>query len=920
MAKLGTSLRIGLAASVLAGSLTVALSAPATAAVPTPTGTLTVAPVGTYDGGGNAAAEIVAFDAATNRAFISNGLTRAIDIVDFSTQSTPTLITSVSITSYGSDITSVATKGGVVAAALSNAPTGVESNTPQAGSVLLLDTSGTVLKQLTVGVLPDAITFSRDGRTIVVAGEAEPICSTTSPSSSAAAQDPLGTVSIIDLSNGAADATVSILDFSSFDKTDLLAENVRVFFPNSTAAQDLEPEYPTISADGTRAYVTLQENNALTIVDLVNHQILDVVSLGYKDHSLANNALDASDRDGPSNGKATNITTWPLLGMYQPDAISAFDTPSGEYLATANEGDARSYSCFNEEARISALNYTGSSISSSLRANAQLGRLNSTTAFPTASPITQLYSYGARSFSIWSTSGTLVWDSGDEIERWIAATYPTQHNGENGVLSEYDSRSDNKGAEPEGIVVGKVGGRSIAFVGLERAGGVVTYDVTDPTAPTFNSYVNPLFIGSGPGSTDKGPEGLTFVGACEMSDGVPVVLVANEISGTTTMYRVTGGGPEECSVSPTRVFDTRPGFSGARSVTQMKVGPGADLRVKLTDLPGKVPASGVGAVRLNLAVTETSGPGFVTVYPCGTRPTASSLNFTTGQTIANAVISQVSAEGEVCFHSSVPVHLVADLNGWYATGSTFTSVTPARVVDTRPGGTSLRDVSRFKIGPSNIAQVKFTDLSGVVPASGVSAVSMNVAVTETDGPGFVTVYPCATRPTASSLNFTTGQTIANAVISQVSEAGEVCFYSSVDTHVVVDVNGWFATGSKLTPVNPARVVDTRPSEPDGLRSSPKLMVGPASPLRVKVADLTGVVRASDVAGVSLNVTVTETSGPGFVTVYPCGTRPTASSLNFTTGQTIPNAVISQVSGAGEVCFYSSVPTHLIVDLNGWIAP
>jgi|GEM_PF-2192962 len=920
MAKLGTSLRIGLAASVLAGSLTVALSAPATAAVPTPTGTLTVAPVGTYNGGGNTAAEVVAFDAATNRAFITNGLTRAIDIVDFSTQSTPTLITSVSITSYGSDITSVATKGGVVAAALANAPTGAESNTPQAGSVLLFDTSGTVLKQLTVGVLPDAITFSRDGRTIVVAGEAEPICSTTSPSSSDAAQDPLGTVSIIDLSNGAADATVSILDFSSFDKTDLLAENVRVFFPNSTAAQDLEPEYPTISADGTRAYVTLQENNALAIVDLVNRQILDVVSLGYKDHSLANNALDPSDRDGPSNGKATNITTWPLLGMYQPDAISAFDTPSGEYLATANEGDARGYSCFNEEARISALNYTGSSISSTLRTNAQLGRLNSTTAFPTASPITQLYSYGARSFSIWSTSGTLVWDSGDEIERWIAATYPTQHNGENGVTSEYDSRSDNKGAEPEGIVVGKVGGRSIAFVGLERAGGVMTYDVTDPTAPTFNSYVNPLFIGSGPGSTDKGPEGITFVGACEMSDGVPVVLVANEISGTTTMYRVTGGGPEECSVSPTRVFDTRPGFSGALSVTQLKVGPGADLRVKLTDLPGKVPASGVGAVRLNLAVTETSGPGFVTVYPCGVRPTASSINYVSGETVANAVIAAVSAEGEVCFHSSVPVHLVADLNGWYATGSTFMSVTPARVVDTRPGGTSLRDVSRFKIDPSNIAQVKFTDLSDVVPASGVSAVSMNVAVTETDGPGFVTVYPCGTRPTASSLNFTTGQTIANAVISQVSGAGEVCFYSSVAAHVVVDVNGWFATGSKLTTVNPARVLDTRPSEADGLRSVPKLKVGPASPLQVKVADLTGLVRASDVAGVSLNVTVTESAGPGFVTVYPCGTRPTASSLNFTTGQTIPNAVISQVSGAGEVCFYSSVPTHLIVDLNGWIAP
>ena len=909
--------RCFLTSCVLAGALTVGLSAPAVAAVPTPSGRLTITPVGTYDSGGETASEIVAFDPVTNRAFITNGEARAIDIVDFSVQASPTLVNRVSILSYGADITSVAVKGGVVAAALTNAPTG--TNTPMAGSVLLLDTSGTVLKQLTVGVLPDSLTFSRDGKTIVVAGEGEPICApgNTDP---AAAQDPLGTVGLINLANGAVDATVTVLDFTNFNKTDLLAENVRVFFPGSTAAQDLEPEYATVSADGATAYLTLQENNALAVVDLVNRQVVDIVSFGYKDHSLTENMLDPSDKDGNGGAGSVKIANWPVKGMYMPDSIQTFSTPAGEFLATANEGDARAYSCFNEERLIKNLDYSGSSISSALKVDAQLGRLVSTTAFPTTSPITQLYSYGGRSFSIWTTSGTLVWDSGDQIEQYIASVQPTLHNAQNGLTSEFDKRSDNKGPEPEGLVVGKVGGRSIAFVGLERAGGMVVYDVTDPTAPTFNSLVNPLYTGSGPGSTDAGPEGLTFVGGCEMYDGVPVVLVANEISGTTTMYRVTGGGPEDCSVTPTRVFDTRPGEPAVRSVTRLKVGPGADLRVKVTDLPGVVPATGVGAVSLNLAATETSGAGFVTVYPCGVRPTASSLNFLAGETVSNAVLTAVSGAGEVCFHSSVPVHLVADVNGWYAAGSTFNAVTPARVFDTRPGTSGLRSVTQLKVGPSTVAEVAFTDLVGVIPASGVSAVSMNVAVTETEGPGFVTVYPCGTRPTASSLNFTSGQTIPNAVISQVSATGTVCFYASASVHLIADVNGWFSTGAKLTPINPARVADTRPAEAHGLRSVSKLMVGPGSVLRVKVSDLAGVVRASDVAAVSMNVTVTEASGSGFVTVYPCGTRPTASSLNFTSGQTVANAVISPVSGAGEVCFFSSTPTHLVADINGWFAP
>jgi len=209
-------------------------------------------------------------------------------------------------------------------------------------------------------------------------------------------------------------------------------------------------------------------------------------------------------------------------------------------------------------------------------------------------------------------------------------------------------------------------------------------------------------------------------------------------------------------------------------------------------LSGLVPASGVGAVSLNVTVTQPDGAGYVTVYPCGTKPNASSLNYTAGQTIPNAVIAPVSAQGEVCFFSTQPTHILADVNGWFASGSSFTSVSPSRVFDTRPGEGGLRTVSKQKISGATELRVKLTNLSGLVPASGVGAVSLNVTVTQPDGAGYVTVYPCGTKPNASSLNYVAGETIPNAVIAPVSAQGEVCFFSTQPTHILADVNGWFS--------------------------------------------------------------------------------------------------------------------------------
>jgi 3,4-dihydroxy-2-butanone 4-phosphate synthase len=366
------------------------------------------------------------------------------------------------------------------------------------------------------------------------------------------------------------------------------------------------------------------------------------------------------------------------------------------------------------------------------------------------------------------------------------------------------------------------------------------------------------------------------------------------------------------------VFDTRPGEGGLRTVSKQKISGATELRVKLTDLSGLVPASGVGAVSLNVTVTQPDGAGYVTVYPCGTKPNASSLNYTAGQTIPNAVIAPVSAQGEVCFFSTQPTHILADVNGWFASGSSFASVSPSRVFDTRPGEGGLRTVSKQKISGATELRVKLTNLSGLVPASGVGAVSLNVTVTQPDGAGYVTVYPCGTKPNASSLNYTAGQTIPNAVIAPVSAQGEVCFFSTQPTHILADVNGWFASGSSFASVSPSRVFDTRPGE-GGLRTVSKQKISGATELRVKLTNLSGLVPASGVGAVSLNVTVTQPDGAGYVTVYPCGTKPNASSLNYVAGETIPNAVIAPVSAQGEVCFFSTQPTHILADVNGWFS-
>jgi hypothetical protein len=353
--------------------------------------------------------------------------------------------------------------------------------------------------------------------------------------------------------------------------------------------------------------------------------------------------------------------------------------------------------------------------------------------------------------------------------------------------------------------------------------------------------------------------------------------------------------------------------------------PRTPLRFKVTGTNG-VPASGVGAVSMNVTVTSSRGEGFVTAYPCDSRPDASNLNYVLNQTVPNAVIAPVSANGEVCFYTYAETHLIADVNGYFPTGSGFVSNTPARVFDTRVGSAQgLRTVSKTKVGDGTELRVQLTNLpGGITPATGVGAVSLNVTVTGSRAPnegGFVTVYPCGNRPDASNLNFRSGQTVPNAVITPVSANGEVCFYVFGSTDLIADINGYFPGGAGFVATEPVRVADTRIGSAQGLRTVTKQRIGGNTTLQLQLTNLPGgITPASGIGAVSLNVTAVNTTANeygGYVTTYPCGALPDVSSLNFVSNEIVPNAVIAPLSANGTICFYAYGQTDLIVDLNGY---
>ena len=454
----------------------------------------------------------------TQRLFVVNDATSKIDVWNIANPSIPTLLFSIDVTPYGRQANSVAVRNGVVAAAVEAV---IKTD---AGKVVFFDANGGFLNQLTVGALPDMLTFTPNGMKVLVTNEGEP--------NDAYTVDPEGSVSVVDISGGIGSASVVTAGFMQFNGTQL-APGIRIYGPNATVARDLEPEYIAVAPDGGTAWVTLQENNAVGVLNLQTNAFTSLIGLGFKNHNLPGNGLDASDRDN-----ANNLANWQVFGMYQPDAVAAVEYNGATYFITANEGDAHDYAGFAEEARVSSLTLDPTVFpnAATLKMDANLGRLTVTNKLGDTDndgDFDALYVLGGRSFSVWSSAGNQAFDSGDAFEQITAAAYPLNFNASN-TNNTRDDRSDNKGPEPEGVAVGSAFGRKYAFFVLERIGGVMVYDVTFPLAPRFASYFNNRNFAAAAG--DLGPEGLTFIPANESPIGRPLLVVANEISGTTSVY------------------------------------------------------------------------------------------------------------------------------------------------------------------------------------------------------------------------------------------------------------------------------------------------------------------------------------------------------------------------------------------------
>ncbi|MCB1000045.1 MAG: hypothetical protein KDB40_12175 [Acidimicrobiales bacterium] len=375
-------------------------------------------------------------------------------------------------------------------------------------------------------------------------------------------------------------------------------------------------------------------------------------------------------------------------------------------------------------------------------------------------------------------------------------------------------------------------------------------------------------------------------------------------------------------VEPVRVLDTRDG-TGVAAQRLGPVGAGQVIELDVTGVGG-VPDTGAGAVVLNVTVTEAPGRGFVTVFPCGDlRPTASNLNFRQGVNVANQVTAKIGRDGHVCFFTSAETQLVADLGGWYADdvatvpGFFYEQLTPARIVDTRDGtGLGSRAIAPMAAG--EVLRVTIPGAGGVPADADVRAVTMNVTVTEPAAAGYISVYPCdQDRPVVSNVNFDPANpTVANLATAKVSSTGEVCFFASAETELIVDVQGWFSPDNAVayTALTPVRALDTR--DGTGVAGSRPDRAGRGEIVRLHIAGEHGV--PSDAAAVLLNVTITEADGRGYVTAWPCGTaRPVASFLNFVRGVDQANLTPVGIGTGGDVCLFVSEGTEVVADVNGY---
>ncbi|WP_353499790.1 choice-of-anchor I family protein [Vibrio chaetopteri] len=525
----------------------------------------------------SSAAEIVSYDSCTDKLYVVNAQGKTVDVMSLDEASAPTLSGQIDLNSAAAlsgiaigAANSVSVHQGLVAVAIENA------NKQKAGLIALYRSD--TLELITTypaGPLPDMVSFSKDGRYIASANEGEP--------NSDYSIDPEGSVTLVDLSKGPLNAEVTQIDFRDFNQAESrhaeLNDKVRISHPKASVAQDLEPEYLTF-ADNGQVYVALQENNALAAIDVEQKRVVGIYGLGGKSWETAQ--LDASNKDKIVG----NLQSYPMLeGLYMPDSITSYQVDGKTYIVTANEGDGREYGfdttqeqCdqlgykWDGEEDQSATDYAANQdfciayadevrgkklkvaddhpLAEALKDNKQLARLKVINPKSPLQADEKVQAFGARSFTIWNDQGEAVYDSGDEFANIALMSDKANFNSTNDNNTSADDRSDDKGVEPEAIEVSSINGRHYAFIGLERQGGIMLYDVTVPEQALFITYVNNRDFNQpvctqvddgdcandtyNPKAGDLGPESIKYF----TRQGQHFIAVGNEVSGTTSVFRL----------------------------------------------------------------------------------------------------------------------------------------------------------------------------------------------------------------------------------------------------------------------------------------------------------------------------------------------------------------------------------------------
>ena len=540
-------------------------------------------------------AEIVSYDKTTDKLYVVNSQEQSVDVLSFDDQGAPEKQGAI-------DFSAAQTKAGITFGAANSVVANnglvaiaIENDNKQSDGVIALYNSSDLsfVNVYAAGALPDMVTMTEDGNMLVAANEGEP--------SGDYSNDPEGSVTLIDISAGTDDAkaVVTQIDFNDFDAGQSRhseLENVRLPAPHgASVSQDLEPEYVAITSDN-KAVIALQENNAFATINLATKEVESIKGLGTKSWASVADGGQGYELDLTNKDDVFTLNSYPqLVGYYMPDSIAAFSINGEEYVISANEGDGREYiyettqqACdtanhawdgddyapggddenatdyanemddcisYTDEGRGKDLDVAAAhplmnesvyGADGTIANKNAIGRIKVLMDNETIAENENVPTFGARSFSIWNAQGEQVFDSGSQLSE-IANT--TSHFNTSNDAQENDNRSDDKGVEPEAIEVAVINGATIAFVGLERHGGIAAFDVSNPEAPVFLDYLNnrdfnadvcTIVDGDGecdndtynPAAGDLGPESIEYF----TREGNHYIAVGNEVSGTTTVF------------------------------------------------------------------------------------------------------------------------------------------------------------------------------------------------------------------------------------------------------------------------------------------------------------------------------------------------------------------------------------------------